>query len=124
MTTAPMIRSVIRLTVGLLLLGVVVTEVTIGRDVATGVLGGGIVMFLSFLGGGWSVHRIGQAASAGATGGAAALVILKLPILCIALWTLFKLFDPMAVVAGGSVVMISIVLAAALELATPSRKEA
>ena len=124
MTTAPMIRSVIRLTVGLLLLGVVVAEVTIGRDVATGVLGGGIVMFLSFLGGGWSVHRIGQAASAGATGGAAALVILKLPILCIALWTLFKLFDPMAVVAGGSVVMISIVLAAALELATPSRKEA
>ena len=119
-----MIRSVIRLTVGLLLLGVVVAEVTVGRDVATGVLGGGIVMFLSFLGGGWSVHRIGQAASAGATGGAAALVILKLPILCIALWTLFKHFDPMAVVAGGSVVMISIVLAAALELATPSRKEA
>ena len=115
MTTAPMIRSVIRLTVGLLLLGVVVAEVTVGRDVATGVLGGGIVMFLSFLGGGWSVHRIGQAA---------ALVILKLPILCIALWTLFKHFDPMAVVAGGSVVMISIVLAAALELATPSRKEA
>ena len=124
MTTAPMIRSVIRLTVGLLLMGVVVAEVSIGRDVAAGVLGGGIVMFLSFLGGGWSVHRIGQAASAGATGGAAALVILKLPILCIALWTLFKHFDPMAVVAGGSVVMISIVLAATLELVTPSRKEA
>ena len=87
-------------------------------------LGRRVVMFLSFLGGGWSVHRIGQAASAGATGGAAAIVILKLPILCIALWTLFTHFDPMAVVAGGSVVMVSIVLAAALELATPSRKEA
>ena len=43
-------------------------------------------------------------------------MILKLPILCIALWTLFTHFDPMAVVAGGSVVMVSIVLAAALEL--------
>ncbi len=124
MNTAPMIRSVIRLSVGLLLLGVVVAHMTVGRDVAMGVLGGGVVMFLSFLGGGWSVHRLGQAASAGATGGAAALVILKLPILCIALWTLFNNFEPMAVVAGGSVVMISIVLAAALEWATPSRKEA
>ena len=124
MTTAPMIRSVIRLAVGLLLVGVVVAQVSAGREVAAGVLGGGVVMFLSFLGGGWSVHRIGQAASAGATGGAAAIVILKLPILCIALWTLFTHFDPMAVVAGGSVVMISIVLAAALESVTPSRKEA
>ena len=124
MNTAPMIRSVIRLSVGLLLLGVVVAHMAAGREIAMGVLGGGIVMFLSFLGGGWSVHRLVQAASAGATGGAAALVILKLPILCVALWTLFRHFEPMAVVAGGSVVMISIVLAAALDWATPSRKEA
>ncbi len=124
MNTAPMIRSVIRLTVGLLLLGVTVTYVVAGRDMAEAVLGGGIVMFLSFLGGGWSVHRIGRAASAGATGGAAAIVILKLPILCLALWTLFKNYDPMAVVVGGSVVMVSIVLAAGLEWAAPARKEA
>ena len=47
-----MIRSVIRLSVGLLLVGVLAADVSVGR-VAAGV-SAVASMFLSFLGGGWS----------------------------------------------------------------------
>ena len=99
-------------------------EVAYGQDIALGVLGGGLVMFLSFVGGGWAVHRVGQAAEQGFQRGAAALVVLKLPILFAALWMLFQRFDPIAVVVGGSAVMLSIVLSAVFEMANPIRKEA
>ena len=123
MNKTPMIRRIIRLSVGLLIAGVVCAHVTVGQEAALGVLSGGLVMFLSFIGGGWAVHRVGQAAEQGFKRGAAGLVVLKLPLLCIAIWTLFQHFDPIAVVAGGSVVMLSIVLSAVLETAYPIGKE-
>ena len=124
MNKTPMIRRIIRLSVGLLVAGVAYAQVAFGQDIALGVLGGGLVMFLSFVGGGWAVHRVGQAAEQGFQRGAAALVVLKLPILFAALWMLFQRFDPIAVVVGGSAVMLSIVLSAVFEMANPIRKEA
>ena len=124
MNKTPMIRRIMRLSVGLLIVGVVCAQMLYGQDIAFGVLGGGFVMFLSFIGGGWAVHRVGQAAEQGFKRGAAALVVLKLPVLFGALWMLFQRFDPFAVVAGGSVVMLSIVLSAVFEMANPIRKEA
>ncbi len=124
MNKTPMIRRIIRLSVGLLIAGVVYAQVTFGQDIALGVMGGGLVMFLSFVGGGWAAHRVGQSAEQGFQRGAAALVILKLPMLFGALWMLFQRFDAIAVVVGGSVVMLSIVLSAVFEMANPIRKEA
>jgi hypothetical protein len=124
MKKAPMIRSVIRLAIGLLIVGVIAAEFSVGRDAALGVLGGGLVMILSFVGGGWAVHRLGQAAEAGMSGGAAGVVVLKLPALGLAIWTLFKHFDPIAVVAGGSVVMLGLVFVGIAQMTAPLRKEA
>ena len=50
------------------------------------------------------------------TSGAAGLSVLKVPALVMAIWMLLQHFDPIAVVIGGSVVMISVVLQASLEI--------
>ena len=124
MNTTPMIRRIIPLSVGLIAVGAMVGAVWFGTQVAVGVAGGGVVMLLSFIGGGWSLHRAGQAAAHGSTRMAAGLVLLKLPVLGMALWWLFQRFDPIAVVAGGSAVMVSIVLSALAETSGLIRKEA
>ena len=81
-------------------------------------------MMGSFLFGGWTAARLGQMATSGVSGGAALLVVLKLPVLGLSLWVLFKHFDPFAVVAGGSVVVLSIFLATLLPPSTLAEKEA
>ncbi len=124
MNTTPMIRRIIPLSVGLIALGATAGAVWFSANAALGVAGGGVVMLLSFIGGGWSLHRAGQAAAHGSTRMAAGLVLLKLPVLGLALWWLFQRFDPIAVVAGGSVVMVSIVLSALAETVGLVRKEA
>ena len=95
-----------------------------GVGEALGVVAGGVVMLLSFVGGGWSLQRAGQAAAGGSARLAAGLVVLKLPILGLALWMLFQRFDPIAVVAGGSVVMVSIFASAVVQAAVPVGEEA
>ena len=120
MKATPMIRSLIRLSIGLIVLGVVVAQLTYGRDAALGVLWGGIVMFSSFLVGGWTLRNFGESGQ----GGASALTVLKLPLLCLVLWKSFHYFEPVSVIAGGSVVMLSIVLSAVFDVARPVEKEA
>jgi hypothetical protein len=124
MIKTPMIRSIIQLAVGLLSIGVLVAFIFVDGDAALGMLASGLVMMGSFVFGGWTVARIGQMASAGVSAGAAVVAVLKLPVLGLSLWMLFKNFDPLAVVAGGSVVMMSIVLATLLEPSTLAEKEA
>jgi hypothetical protein len=101
--------------IGLLSLLSVGAWAVVGANAALGVLLGGVVMLLSFALGGLAVRRLSQAAEAGMTGGGAGLSMLKLPALVMAIWLLLERFDPIAVVIGGSVVMISVVLQASLE---------
>ena len=124
MIKTPTIRSIFQLAVGLLSVGVLGTFVFMGQDVALGVLCSGLVMMGSFTFGGWTAARIGQMANAGASSGAALVAMLKLPVLGLSLWMLFKHFDPLAVVAGGSVVVVSIVVATLLQSSTLTEKEA
>lgn len=115
MTTTHPIRSVFSMAIGLLSLLSVGAWAVVGANAALGVLLGGVVMLLSFALGGLAVRRLSQAAEAGMTGGGAGLSMLKLPALVMAIWLLLERFDPIAVVIGGSVVMISVVLQASLE---------
>ena len=124
MKTPPMIRRIIPIAIGLLAAGAVAAFAWFGAGEAIGVFAGGVVMLLSFVGGGWSLQRAGQAAAGGSARLAAGLVVLKLPILGMALWMLFQRFDPLAVVAGGSVVMVSIFVSAVVQAAVPVREEA
>lgn len=124
MNASPTIRRIIGISLVLLSAGVISSLYVWGSTTAYGVLGGGAVMFLSFLGGGWAIHRAGQAASMGAGRAATGLVLLKLPVLGCALWMLFQRFEPVAVVAGGSVVLLSIVLSAMVQIALPVGEEA
>lgn len=124
MIKTPMIRSILQLAVGLLLVGTVGAFIFVDQDAALGVLCAGLVMMGSFLFGGWTAARLGQMATSGVSGGAALLVVLKLPVLGLSLWVLFKHFDPFAVVAGGSVVVLSIFLATLLPPSPLTEKEA
>ena len=120
MKETPMIRSLVRLSIGLILVGVVSAQLAFGHDAAMGVLWGSVVMFASFLFGGWSLRRFGESGG----GVASAMTVLKLPVLCLVLWKSFHYFDPLSVIAGGSVVMLSIVLSAIFSVARPVGKEA
>ena len=124
MTTPPMIRRIIPIAIGLLGSGAIAAFAWFGAGEALGVVAGGAVMLLSFVGGGWSLRRAGQAAAGGSARLAAGLVVLKLPVLGLALWMLFQRFDPIAVVAGGSVVMVSIFVSAVVQVAVPVGEEA
>ena len=121
MKAAPMIRNLVGIASGLIVLGVVVAQGLYGPDAAHGVLWGGIVMMSSFLFGGWTLRNFG---GSGQSVGASALTVLKLPLLCMVLWKSFQYFDPVSVIAGGSVVMLSIVLSAVFDVARPVEKEA
>ena len=121
MSQDPMIRKVIQLAIRLLIAGVVIAAIVYDTKIAAGVLCGGALMFGSFLFGGWTASKMGQS---GMSQGAAGLVALKLPALGLGLWVLMQRFDAIAVVAGGSVVMLSIVFAALAGQAAPIRKEA
>ena len=121
MSQDPMIRKVIQLAIRLLIAGVVIAAIMFDAKTAAGVLAGGALMFGSFLFGGWAASKMGQS---GMSQGAAGLIAMKLPILGLGLWVLMQRFDAMAVVAGGSVVMLSIVLAALAEQPVTARKEA
>ena len=123
MNNDPMIRSITRLAVGLLIVGAAVAAVVGGPASAAGFIGGGLVMTGSFLFGGLTAARLGEMARAGHSPRAALLVALKLPVLGLSLWALFKHFEPISVVAGGSIVIVSIVLATLLE-PVRARKEA
>ena len=116
MNTTHPIRSVFSMAIGLLSLLVMGAWLVIGVNAGLGVLMGGVVMLLSFALGGLAVRRVSQAAEAGMTSGAAGLSVLKVPALVMAIWMLLQHFDPIAVVIGGSVVMISVVLQASLEI--------
>jgi len=124
MIKTPMIRSILQLAVGLLLAGTVGAFIFVDQDAALGVLCAGLVMMGSFIFGGWTAARLGKMATSGSSAGAALLVVLKLPVLGLSLWVLFKHFDPFAVVAGGSVVVLSIFLATLLQPSTLTEKEA
>jgi hypothetical protein len=124
MIKTPMIRSIIQLAVCLLAVGALAALVFVGKDAGLGVLCAGLVMMGSFIFGGWTASRIGQMASAGVSAGAAMVAMLKLPVLGLSLWMLFKHFDPFAVVAGGSVVVVSIILATLLQPSPLTEKEA
>jgi hypothetical protein len=124
MTKNTMIASVIRRALGLLIIGVVIAFFGFDAGTAQGVLGGGVVMILSFFAGGFAVQRIGEAAAAGFTGGAAGVVVLKLPVLGLAIWALMTHFGPLAVVAGGCVVVTAIVFSGVSELVMPISREA
>ena len=124
MTIPTPIRSVFRMATGLLLLLVVGAWGWQGSDAGFGVLMGGVVMLLSFAFGGWTVRRVGEAAEAGMTGGASGLTMVKLPALVIAIWMLLERFDPIAVVVGGSVVTIAVVLQASIESMSTVPEEA
>jgi len=123
MKNDPMIRSISRLAVGLLIVGSAVAAAFAGPSVAAGFVGGGLAMMASFWFGGVAANRLGQMADAGLNSKASVLVVMKLPVLGLILWTLFKNFEPLAVVAGGSIVIVSIVLATFLE-PVRARKEA
>jgi hypothetical protein len=123
MNNDPMIRSITRLAVGLLIVGAAVAAGIGGPTSAAGFIGGGLVMTGSFLFGGMTAARLGELARAGHSSRASLLVALKLPVLGLSLWALFKHFEPIAVVAGGSIVIVSIVLATLLE-PVRARKEA
>jgi hypothetical protein len=116
-----MTRKVIRLAMGLLIAAVVITTLCFDAKTAAGVLGGGLLMLGSFLFGAWTVSKMGQP---GVSQGAAGLVVLKLPILGLALWALMQRFDAIAVVAGGSLLMVSIFISAFIEQLHLVRKEA
>ena len=116
MKAAPMIRNLVGIASGLIVLGVVVAQGLYGPDAAHGVLWGGIVMMSS-----WTLRNFG---GSGQSVGASALTVLKLPLLCMVLWKSFQYFDPVSVIAGGSVVMLSIVLSAVFDVARPVEKEA
>jgi hypothetical protein len=120
MRQEPMIRKVMWLATVGLMVGVSIAAITFDMDVASGVLAGGLLMYGSFIFGGWAVSKMEHGASHGAAG----LVTMKLPVLGLAIWTLFGHFDPLAVVIGGSVMVGSIVLAAVIDMATPARMEA
>lgn len=124
MIKTPMIRSIIQLAVGLLAVVTLAGLVFVGQDAAVGVLCAGLVMMGSFIFGGWTSARIGQMASAGVSAGAAMVAMLKLPVLGLSMWMLFKHFDPLAVVAGGSVVVVSIVLISLFQPSPLIEKEA
>jgi hypothetical protein len=124
MIKTPIIRSIIQLAVGLLLVGTIGAFIFVDQDAALGVLCAGLVMMGSFVFGGWTAARLGQMATYGVSAGAALLVVLKLPVLGLSLWMLFKHFDPLPVVAGGSVVVLSIFLATLLQPSTLAEKEA
>ena len=123
MKNDPMIRSISRLAVGLLIVGSAVAAAFAGPSAAAGFVGGGLAMMGSFWFGGVAANRLGQMADAGLNTKASVLVVMKLPVLGLVLWTLFKNFEPLAVVAGGSIVIVSIVLATFLE-PVRARKEA
>lgn len=123
MKNDPMIRSISRLAVGLLIVGSAVAAAFAGPSAAAGFVGGGLAMMASFWFGGVAASRLGQMADAGLNPKASLLVVMKLPVLGLILWTLFKNFEPLAVVAGGSIVIVSIVLATFLE-PVRARKEA
>jgi hypothetical protein len=124
MTKNTTIVSVIRWAVGLLTIGVVIAFFGFDADTAQGVLGGGVVMILSFFAGGFAAQRTGEAAAAGFTGGAVGLVVLKLPVLGLAVWALMTHFGPIAVVAGGCVVVMAAVFSGVSELVSPISREA
>jgi hypothetical protein len=124
MIKTPMIRSIIQRAVCLLLVGALVAFIFVDGDAAMGVLCAGMVMMGSFVFGGLTVARIGQMASAGVSAGAALIAVLKLPVLGLSLWMLFKHFDPFPVVVGGSVVVVSIILTTLLEPSTLAEKGA
>ncbi len=116
----PMIRRVMWLATAGLMVGVSVAAIVFDMELASGILAGGLLMFGSFIFGCWTVSKMGTAGSHGAAG----LVAMKLPVLGLAIWTLFGHFDPLAVVLGGSVMVVSIVLVAVMNLAAPTRMEA
>ncbi len=116
----PMIRRVVWLAAFGLLAGAYASYIAFGIDVMKAFAAGGALMFGSFTFGCWVVSKMGTAAS----GGVAALVTMKLPVLGLAIWALLRHFDALPVVVGGCVVMASIVMAAILDMVAPVRTEA
>ena len=116
----PMIRRVMWLTVFALSAGAYASFIAFGWDTAIAFLAGASLMSGSFGFGCWVISRMGK----GASGGVAALVTMKLPVLGLAIWTLLRHFDPLPVVMGGCVVMGSIVMASIMDMFAPVRTEA
>ena len=116
----PMIRRVMWLAALGLLAGADAAYIAFGMDTATGFVAGAMLMFGSFGFGCWVISRMGK----GASGGVAALVTMKLPVLGLAIWTLLRHFEALPVVMGGCVVMGSIVMAAVIDMVAPVRTEA
>ena len=116
MMANPLIRSVLRMAIGLLVLLTIGGALAQGNDFGAGVMMGGVVMLLSFMLGGRLVSKLSDAASAGVVGGGGGVAMVKLPVLVLAIWALVERFDPLAVVLGGSVVTIAIVLVASGEV--------
>jgi hypothetical protein len=122
--TPTLIHNVTRLAIGLLTIGTVIAYFGFGISVAQGVLGGGVVMILSFLGGVVAVGQLGVTAKQKGSGISAVLVALKVPVLGLAIFALFRHFGPIAVVVGGSVVIMALVFAGLAEIVMPVGKEA
>ena len=77
-----------------------------GPGFALGVLASGLVMLGSL---GLGALLVDRAAATGSVG-ASLLITFKLPLVGIAVWLLLQRFPPLAVVAGGSVLVTAILL--------------
>ena len=120
MNLDPIIRKVMWLAMAGLLGGVFVLLVAMGPESAKGFFAGGATMFGSFVYGCWIVSKMGKEAPAGMS----AMVTMKLPVLGLAIWSLLRHFEPLAVVMGGCVVMGSVVMTAIMDMVTAIRTEA
>ena len=116
MMTQPTIRSILRWSGALLGTLVLVAFVVSGRDDALGVLVSGLVMLTSFMVGVRLTNRLGNAISAGASVRASALVMIKLPVLCVLIWALLTYFPPLSVVIGGSTVILAVLVQAGADM--------
>ena len=120
MNLDPMIHKVMWLAIAGVIAGASLSFLGGGLESAKGFTAGGLLMIGSFVYGCWIVSKMGTKAPAGMS----AMVTMKLPVLGLAIWTLLRHFEPLAVVMGGCVVMGSVVVTAIMNMVATIRTEA
>jgi len=104
------IPRVVRTALGLLVVVVALGTLWVGTDFGAAALAGGVAMLASFGASAFLARRLSAAVEQGFSSGASGLMMIKLPVLVIALWVLFERFDVLGVVVGGTVVVAAVII--------------